>query len=74
MVLKFEGKSDLDNYSKSVGYGKAIDDVRRLYLAPEPEVREEIKDLFITGGGFAEDRYNVNLVEAYRRGQKAGSK
>jgi len=46
---------------------------RRMFLAPEPEVLEPIKDL-LCGGGDAEayfrpDIYNDRIVEAYRRGR-----
>ncbi len=46
---------------------------RRMFLAPELEVLEPIKDL-LCGGGDAEayfrpDIYNDRIVEAYRRGR-----
>lgn len=50
---------------------------RRMFLAPEPEVPEEIKDLLstryvddITFGGIAKE-HNENIIEAFRRGQKS---
>lgn len=55
----------------------------RMFLAPEPEVPQEITDLLCdrSGGGQAvtsmEDAQNsvdARIVEAFRRGQKAGSK
>lgn len=46
---------------------------RRMYLAPEPEVPEEIKDLlynkYATSPPF--ERHNNLVIEAYRRGQKS---
>ena len=47
---------------------------RRMYLAPEPEVQEEIRDLLlvnITEGFFKPEVLNERLAEAYRRGQKS---
>jgi hypothetical protein len=43
--------------------------VLRMYLAPEPEVPEEIKDILdrTVKGDF-------DVIEAFRRGQKAGLK
>jgi hypothetical protein len=47
-----------------------------MYLAPEPEVPEEIKDLLLNEDAPEFSRptrrfFNINLLEAYRRG-KAG--
>jgi hypothetical protein len=62
--------------SYNQGYAKAIADLRRMYLAPEPEVPEEIKDLLLNEDAPEFSRptrrfFNINLLEAYRRG-KAG--
>ncbi len=55
---------------------------RRIFLAPEPEIPEEIKDLLsptdpITGvallTGLTEHGKSV-IIEAYRRGKEAGAK
>lgn len=53
---------------------------RRMYLAPEPKAPEEIQDLLYshTIGGYrpkgtqALDQIDGRIIEAYRRGQKAG--
>jgi hypothetical protein len=50
---------------------------RRMFVAPEPGVPEEIKDLIlpdIESGFFKPEIINARLEEAFRRGQKAGSK
>ena len=48
---------------------------RRMFLAPEPEVPEAIKDLLWTIDGDKEDReHNTAILEAYRRGHNEGSK
>jgi hypothetical protein len=39
---------------------------RRMYLAPEPEVPEEVKDLMYKGGEMEVDK---RIIEAYRRGR-----
>lgn len=41
---------------------------RRMFLEPEPEVPEEIKELMAHWSG----RFNETILEAFRRGQKAG--
>lgn len=50
---------------------------RRMFLAPEPETPEEIKDLLLSisptdsrDAYFRPDIYNERILEAYRRGQK----
>lgn len=50
-------------------YCAAIDEVRRMFLAPEPEIPEDIKDLL---GSPEMTHTNECIIEAYRRGQKAG--
>ena len=48
--------------------------VRRMYLASEPEVLEEIKDLLlpnIDSGFFKPEVVNERMAECFRRGQKA---
>jgi hypothetical protein len=49
---------------------------RRMFLAPGPEVPEEIKDLLlqedVKNAFFRPDIVNERVLEAYRRGQKAG--
>jgi hypothetical protein len=49
--------------------------VRRMYLTPEPEVPEEIKDLLLTRGCHKDiepfkDELNLRMAECFRRGQK----
>ena len=49
-----------------------IDYVRRMFLAPEPEVPEAIKDL-LEGPeepGISAREANWRVIEAYRRGQR----
>lgn len=47
---------------------------RRMFLAPEPEVPEEIADLTIADSDdIAGDLHNARLIEAYRRGQRSMS-
>jgi hypothetical protein len=51
---------------------------RRMYLAPEPEVPEKIKDLLLDLRELKEHAWheasicNEKLIEAYRRGKRAG--
>ena len=52
---------------------------RRMFLAPEPEVPEEVKDLLldenIPTADYSRptrDYYNTQILEAFRRGQKSG--
>ena len=61
------------------GKMQAIEDVRRMFLAPEPEVPEAVKDLGCTPEQLATldgvnkeiaIRANNAIAEAYRRGQK----
>lgn len=50
--------------------------LRRMFLAPEPEVPEAIKDLLlpedgpISGAYFQKETYNTRIMQAYRYGQK----
>jgi hypothetical protein len=50
---------------------------RRMFLAPEPEVLTDIKDLLLSESApqshayFRPDTYNQRIREAYRRGQKS---
>ena len=52
---------------------------RRMYLAPEPEALEEVKDLLWgevggtsqTSSAILAPSHNLQVVEAYRRGQKS---
>jgi len=44
---------------------------RRMFLAPEPEVPEAIKDLLYAGNGLTSGDIDKKVIEAYRRGQKA---
>lgn len=46
---------------------------RRMFLAPEPEVPEEIRDLYEDNGPHS-PRWKNAILEAFRRGQKAGPK
>ena len=45
---------------------------RRMYLAPEPEVPEEIKDLLWPSSRSASDLDRA-VIEAYRRGRRSAS-
>ena len=51
---------------------------RRMFLAPEPEVPEEIADMLLTRGchknveGF-KDELNLRILEAFNRGKKAAT-
>jgi hypothetical protein len=56
--------------SYNQGYAKAIADLRRMYLAPEPQVPEEINDLLYRPDSTFSS-HNKDVIEAYRRG-KAG--
>jgi hypothetical protein len=42
--------------------------IARMFLAPEPEVPEDIKDLMLVGVN--EKLSNKNIIEAFKRGQK----
>jgi hypothetical protein len=51
---------------------------RRMFLAPEPEIPEEVKDLLANTEQFtgipltiARAQYNSDIIEAFHRGQKA---
>jgi len=67
--------------SKSILPFFAIEWQRRMFLAPEPEIPEDIRDLIygdevaatglVKGGTF--DESNQRVLEAYRRGQKSKS-
>jgi hypothetical protein len=57
-------------------YNMAIDDVRRMFIAPDPEVPEDIADLVGRWGKPKDGELNepqAELIEAYRRGQKSRS-
>jgi len=45
--------------------------VRRMFLAPEPEVLGEIADLTLDPEGWMGERINYRIIEAFRRGQKS---
>jgi hypothetical protein len=60
----------LADYYVDNGYNLAIIDVRHIFLAPEPEVPEEIADLLKNAPPYYPN--NEMVIEAYRRGQKAG--
>ena len=47
----------------------AVNWQRRMFLASEPEVPEEIKDLMLVGVN--EEVSNKNIIEAFRRGKQA---
>ena len=56
----------------------AVEWQRRMFLAPEPEVPEELKDLLldenIPTADYSRpnrDYYNTQILEAFRRGQKS---
>jgi hypothetical protein len=43
-----------------------------MFLAPEPEVLEEISDLKLCGGSaYTHEQVNQRIAEAFRRGQKS---
>ena len=45
---------------------------RRMFLAPEPEVPEEVKDLLWDGQTGEDEEHNRKIIEAFnRRGQKS---
>jgi hypothetical protein len=47
--------------------------LRRMFLAPEPEVPEELRELLMTGADEGTFNWAVNkaIMEAFRRGQKS---
>ena len=53
---------------------------RRIFLAPEPEIPEEVKDLLyrhpkgLSDGFVSMDTADENTIEAYRRGQQSREK
>lgn len=54
------------------GYNRAMADVRRMHLAPKPEVPREILDLHVSDTEMGWDSpINKRIIEAYRRGQKS---
>jgi hypothetical protein len=64
----------LNENSVRTGYNKAIAEVRRMFLAPNPEVPEEIKDLLceeVPHTGPYADVHNAQIIESFRRGQKS---
>ena len=56
--------------SKEVAYDIVDIALRRMYLVPDPEVPEEIKDLIQKQGCFNHPMTNV-IIKAFRRGQKS---
>ena len=44
---------------------------RRMFLAPEPEVPEEVKDLLWDGQTGEDEEHNRKIIEAFNRGQKS---
>jgi hypothetical protein len=65
-----EGSVDL-GFARRKWY--TVEWIRRMYLAPEPEVLEEIKDLlYDPKDGPTKVGRNDAIIEAYRRGQKEG--
>ena len=62
-----------DGTAQRIGFRMGIDYVRRMFLAPEPEVPEAIKDL-LEGPeepGISAREANWRVIEAYRRGQQS---
>jgi len=53
----------------------AVEWQRRMFLAPEPEIPEDVKDLLrgtLPNGGYCvSEEVGKLVIEAYRRGQKA---
>jgi hypothetical protein len=76
-LTEFDQPGAFDQYRN--GYNAAIRCVRRMFLAPEPEVPEAIKDLMWSQPLYKCDtefyeaipNANASVLEAYRRG-KAG--
>lgn len=52
------------------GWAACVKWQRNRFLAPDPEIPEEIKDLFMDPGPFG-DAVNKAITEAYRRGKAA---
>lgn len=50
----------------------AVEWQRRMFLAPEPEVPEELREHWKQGNGLEESCHNQTLLLGYRLGQKAG--
>ena len=79
---RFYRSESLNENNVRTGFNEAITMVRHMYLAPEPEVPEEIQDLLYSHtigayrpeGTEALDQIDGRIIEAYRRGQKAGLK
>lgn len=53
------------------GNNKAIESIRRMYLAPEPEVPKEVKDLLVSGFDVSSGETDSRILEAYRRGKES---
>ena len=47
---------------------------RRMFLAPEPEVPKELEDLLCAKSDTFNKHFDDRIIEAFRRGQKAGSR
>ena len=62
-----------DGTAQRIGFRMGIDYVRRTFLAPEPEMPEEIKDLLWKDDEYSHKDAEVSsrLAEAYRRGQQS---
>ena len=74
---KSDGCSPALNGTFQDGWIAAWRHFQRMFLAPESEVPEGIKDLMADVGissilTIRRDTFNNDILEAYRRGQKAG--
>jgi hypothetical protein len=53
---------------------RTVKKVLAMFIFPEPEVPEAIVDLLSDGTNDEPDNADKRVIEAYRRGQKAGAK
>lgn len=75
MVQKIYGQMRIPGDRDSIRYG-ASQFQRYIFLAPEPVKPKELDDLYAEEQPYVltinRSQYNVDLIEAFRRGQKAG--
>lgn len=78
LYLDWQAVTEYD--SSQMPLWASIEWQRRMFLAPKPVFIQEIRDLMDsytsddTGSRFNCNEHNEHVIEAYRRGQKAGSK
>jgi hypothetical protein len=54
------------------GYENCLSDIRRMYLAPEPEApKVDLSDLLYSDCMIAASEHNDEIYEAFRRGQQS---